>query len=371
MEMTMRGGSRRVARLSMAPSVAGRACENTPAPVAERIDPLRGRHSPQDSRRRSRTDAFRAVPPPRYNASVRLCSVSVDLDEIACYAQIHGLRGDFAAHPVYDVALARIRDFASSLRLPLTLFVVGRDLERQANVTALRAMVEAGHEIGNHSFDHWYDLTRRSVSEQQHQIAATNARIEFALGVRPSGFRAPGYTVSDALLSAVRDCGMSYDSSVFPCPPYYGAKALLMLQKRLLGQRSAALLDRPRVLRAPIQPYRVGNRYWERGAGLVELPIQVAGMLRLPFIGTTLNLLGPVGARLLTRSLLGELFINLELHGLDFLDSNDVESTLVAAQPDLRVSTNRKLEALTASIDLLRGRGYTAVRLDEAAKRFS
>jgi hypothetical protein len=302
---------------------------------------------------------------------VPLCSVSIDLDEIGCYAQIHGLGGGGECHAVYDLALERIRTFAAALHLPLTLFVIARDLDRARNIETLRSFVAAGHEVGNHSLDHWYDLTRREESERRRQVEHASARIHEALGVTPTGFRAPGYTVTDDLLDTIQSCGLRYDSSVFPCPPYYAAKAARLLRMKVGRRSSRAILDTPRVLGAPSVPYRVGRPYWTSGTGLLELPIQVAGPLRMPFIGTSLSLLGPSGARLLTRSVLGAPFVNLELHGLDFLEARDVPAELSALQPDLRVPVSRKLETFSAVLELLRKRGYGAVRLDEAARAFS
>lgn len=298
---------------------------------------------------------------------VRLCSVSVDLDEIACYSAIHGLGLGSECHAVYDLAVARMQAFAASFSLPLTLFVIARDLDREQNQTALRQCLTEGHEIGNHSLDHLYDLTRREAAEQTRQVVEANSRIHASLGVQPRGFRAPGYTVSDRLLNTLRNAGFSYDSSVFPCPVYHLAKGAALLSMKLRGRTSKSMLDRTQVMRAPTTPYRIGKHYWQRGSGLLELPIQVVGPLRLPFIGTSLTLLGPSGARLLTRSLLGLSFINLELHGLDFLEARDVPESLLAVQPDLRVPLARKLAALAAVLDTLRAHGYACLRLDEAA----
>lgn len=302
---------------------------------------------------------------------MRLCSFSVDLDEIACYSAIHGLGLSADCHAVYDLALARILDFAASLALPLTLFVIARDLDREQNLTLLRRAVSDGHEIGNHSLDHLYDLTRRELSEQTNQVVAANDRIQALLGVRPVGFRAPGYTMSNSLMTVLREAGFSYDSSVFPCPAYYAAKAAALLGMKLLGRTSHSVLDSSSVLRAPTTPYRVGESYWARGSGMLELPIQVVGPLRLPFIGTSLTLLGPSGARLLARQLAGVPFVNLELHGIDFLEARDVPQPLLAVQPDLRVPLARKLEALAAVLETLRSRGYSLLRLDEAARIFA
>lgn len=300
-----------------------------------------------------------------------VCSVSVDLDEIACYSAIHGLALGAGCHAVYDVALTRIRDFAAAFALPLTLFVIARDLDRERNVALLRRAVLDGHEIGNHSLDHLYDLTRRGQAEQMHQVVEANNRIHASLGVRPRGFRAPGYTMSDTLMAVLRAAGFVYDSSVFPSLPYYAAKATALFGMKLRRRASNSILGAPSVLRAPTTPYHAGEPYWKTGTGLLELPIQVVGPLRLPFIGTSLTMLGPSGARRLTRMAAGLPFVNLELHGVDFLEAGDVPKELLAVQPDLRVPLTRKLEALGAALETLRSLGYSAVRLNEAARAFT
>lgn len=301
----------------------------------------------------------------------RLCAVSVDLDEVRHYYAIHGLSGAAGPgeHAVYDVALPRFRQLALGLGLPLTLFVVGADLERAANRDVLRAFVADGHELGNHSHDHHYDLTRRSPEVMREQIERANHAIERHVGVRPVGFRAPGYVVSDALYEALEACGMRYSSSVFPCPPYYAAKLLAITGGKLRGRASSSLVDTPRVLGAPRRPYRVGAPYWRRGGGMLELPIQVTPGLRLPFIGTSLSLAGPRFSRVLARSLVGEPLVNLELHGVDLLDSGDGLEPLAKLQVDLRVPLQRKRRALEGVIETLRAAGYELVTLAEAAER--
>ncbi len=49
--------------------------------------------------------------------------------------------------------------------------------------------------------------------------------VESATGIRPVGFRAPGYTSTRTVFDALELESVAYDSSVFPCPAYYGAKA--------------------------------------------------------------------------------------------------------------------------------------------------
>ena len=118
------------------------------------------------------------------------------------------------------------------------------------------------------------------------EVASGIEAIYRAVGESPVGFRAPGYTVSDDLFGVLEDLGVLYDASVFPCPLYYGAKTSKIGMIRLRGRESRSIVDDPRVLSAPTVPYRVGTPYWRRGAGLLELPVQVTRGARLPFIGS-------------------------------------------------------------------------------------
>lgn len=299
-----------------------------------------------------------------------LCAVSVDLDEIPNYAAIHGIPAkSIDPHAVYDRALPRLIEWAAKQQIPLTLFTIASDLQRSAASERLQGALGQGHEIGNHSLDHRYDLTRLAPAEMLRQVRGAQELISERLGVTPQGFRAPGYTVSDALYQVLAQCGLGYSSSVFPCPAYYGAKACAIALKGILGRRSASVVDDPRVLTAPTSPYRVGQPYWKRGTGLVEMPIQTTPGLRFPFIGTTLTLAGPRISGWLARQVSRQAFVNLELHGIDLLDEFDDLRGLATVQPDLRIPLKMKLLALNAAVTTLKSGGYRFVTLNTAANQ--
>lgn len=235
----------------------------------------------------------------------------------------------------------------------------------------LRAAVAAEHEVANHSKSHLYDLTRRDRDTIRAEIEGGIEAIERATSERPVGFRAPGYTITDEVLDVLSELGVTYDSSVFPCPAYYAAKAVAIGAIRARGRRSHSIVDDPRVLSAPADPYRVGRPYWSRGDGLIELPIGVTRDLtgRLPYIGTSVVLAGERGARTLTRLVAGRPLVNLELHGIDLADADDDGlGFLRPHQPDLRRSAREKEAALRAAISELRAQGYAFVRLRDAAR---
>lgn len=305
----------------------------------------------------------------------RLAAVSVDLDAIHHYFAIHGLApsGD-ALDRAYDRALERMGAWAEARRIPLTLFAVGEDLEREGAAHVIAALARRGHAVENHSYSHRYDLTRLDAATMRREIEAGSQAIERVTGRRPLGFRAPGYTVNDALFDALDEASVLFDSSVFPCPAYYFAKAAAMGGMRARGRASRSVLDTPRVLTAPRSPYRPGAR-WSDPAGksrrFVELPVQVTRGARLPFIGTLLGLVGARGAAALARACVGEALVNLELHAIDFLDASEGLQALAPYQPELRVPLGERMAALDAALDVLAEGGHAFVRLDEAARVFA
>lgn len=306
----------------------------------------------------------------------RLAALSVDLDEIPCYAAIHGLPlpdGD-AAHAIYRAALPRFLRFFREEGIHATFFAIGRDLERAENRELLRRARDEGHEIANHSENHFYDLTRRDRTTIADEIACAGDRIADAVGIRPVGFRAPGYTITDVVFDALGKLGYAYDSSVFPCPTYYAAKVTAIAAIAARGRRSHSVIDDPRVLLAPSDPYRVGRPFHRRGRGMVELPIGLTRdlALRLPYIGTSVVLLPEGGARLLSRLAVGRPFVNLELHGIDLADAAlDGLGALAPHQPDLRRSIAQKERSLRAAVATLRAHGYRFRTLREVATRFA
>jgi peptidoglycan/xylan/chitin deacetylase (PgdA/CDA1 family) len=302
---------------------------------------------------------------------MRLCAVSVDLDEIPNYFAIHGLAEPSGAARtlVYDVAIDRLRELAGDMAIPMTFFAIGSDLARVEAAEQLREARDAGFEIANHSLDHRYDFVRLGKAEIRRQVGEGMRAIERAVDERPVGFRAPGYTVTGEVFEVLAQLGVEYDSSVFPCPAYWGAKAAALLAIAARGRRSRSILDTPAVLLAPTRPYRVGEPYWRRGTGLLELPVQVTRGARLPFFGTSITMGGPAFARGLARMCVGEPLVNLELHGIDVLDAADGLEPLRAHQPDVRVPLRRKMEALRAALEELRRAGYSFVTLREGAAR--
>lgn len=310
---------------------------------------------------------------------MKLCAVSVDLDEVPCYAAIHGIETRAAsAHAIYEKAVPRLQRFFAREKVAATFFAVGQDLTHAPNAEALRDLQASGHEIASHSQGHHYDLSQRGRAFIEQDIRQSLDAIEKATGRRPTGFRAPGYTITNEMFDVLRSLGLDYDSSVFPCPSYYSAKTAMIgaiAARAWVGKtkKSRSIVDDPRVLLAPADPYVPGDSYWSAAKApsreaLVEVPIGVTRRARLPFIGTSVALAGETGAQLLAMQMVGRPVVVLELHGIDLADADDDGlQWLRPHQPDLRKTAEEKDAAIRAALSVLRTNGYKFVTTHEAA----
>ena len=300
-------------------------------------------------------------------------SVTIDLDELYCYHAIHGLdapKPDRTAL-IYERALPRAVALFDTLGIKATLFAVGKDLLDAGAAGQIGALAKRGFEIANHTMNHRYDFTILPLESQAEEIDAAGREIHRVTGVSPVGFRAPGYNLTYGVVELLEKRNFGYDASVFPCPAYYAAKVGAIALKSFQGKPSASIIGEPIVLRAPTLPYRIGDDgIWTRGDGLVELPITVVTRARLPFIGTAIGAMGRLPAKLFAKEAAKLPFIDLELHGMDFVDADgDGIAYLKEHQPDLRIPLQKRRVALETAIKTLLDKGLEPVTLADAAKR--
>jgi len=299
----------------------------------------------------------------------RLASISVDLDGLPHYEALYGLAPQSAPDAVASLAPGRLAGLLDERGAKGTFFAIGKELLRSGD--PLRALAQSGHEIGNHTLSHPYGVTRLTPAELRGEVEGGAEAIHQAVGTRPVGFRAPGYTLTSGLLEVVAATGHAYDSSVFPAAPYYLAKTLVMAFLKLRGRASAAILDRPRVLLAPLVPYRpaAAEPYARGDHPLLELPIAVDPLLRMPFYGTLVVSFPWPLVRLVYASVRRLPFLNLELHGADLLEPADgISPALARAQRDLSLPLSAKLARLRTVLSWI-ARDYQIVTLRDAATR--
>lgn len=282
--------------------------------------------------------------------------LSVDLDDLSCYHAVHGL--DPVAPESLGCALERwlprFLDLFEAHEAKATFFVIGRELERDLAAEArgaeqLRAALESGHELANHSYAHAYDMVSWSAIEQSRDLHKCDDLLR-KIGAHPVGFRAPGYTHDRQLLSQVAGMGYRYDSSALPSPSYYLAKRAVMRWMKAKGKTSTSHRGGARSFGGRRLPHFIPD------LGLWEVPMSVSRAARLPLIGTTL-LGGPAAmSRMLLAEAASKRDLVLELHAIDLADPelDPISPELVAKEQVLRVPLEERRSRLS---ELLKARG--------------
>lgn len=280
-----------------------------------------------------------------------LLGVSLDLDNLWSYQKTHGDSG-WDRFPSYLSALTELLlPRLERLGLRLTVFVVGQDAVLPENRDALRAIAQAGHELGNHSFHHEPWLGRYSPSQVEAEVARAEEAICEATAVpRLQGFRGPGFSISQEVLRVLSRRGYRFDASTFPtfigplCRGYYFLKARGLPAEERRNRRE--LFGTPGDGLRPIRPY-----VWDvDGRPLLEIPVTTMPVLRLPMHQSYLLYLAGY-ARFLGRAYqrlaagicrLFDVQPSLLLHPLDFLGGDRVQD--LAFFPGMHLPTAFKLD---------------------------
>lgn len=302
-------------------------------------------------------------------------SLSLDLDNQWSYMKTHGDAG-WQDYPSYlDVLIPQVLDFFHARNQSLTFFIVGQDAALDKNRQSLAMISAAGHEVGNHSFKHEPWLHKYTPTEVADELGSAADAIERAVGVRPRGFRGPGFSVNSVVLQTLLQQGYEYDCSTFPtyigplARAYYFMAANLSKEEQedrdeLFGSVSDGL--------RPVTPY-----YWDiDGEKLLEVPVTTIPGLKAPFHLSYilyLSSFSPLAARAYFSGALRACKVagvepSLLLHPLDFLGADDVAN--LAFFPGMQMPGDLKRERVSQYLEDM-ARLFDIVPMGEHARRIA
>ncbi|HMT07810.1 MAG TPA: polysaccharide deacetylase family protein [Pyrinomonadaceae bacterium] len=305
----------------------------------------------------------------------QIASLSLDLDNQWSYMKTHGDAG-WETYPSYlDVVVPRALSFFKDRSLDITFFIVGRDASLDKNKEAIRSIAEAGHEIGNHSFDHEPWLHLYSKQQLIDEFEKTESSIYEASGVKTIGFRGPGYSLSPTVLEVLAERGYEYDCSTLPT--YIGplARAYYFMRSPEMSEeereKRKKLFGSFRDGRQPLSPHfvRAGDR------DLIEIPVSTFPLVKTPIHASYVIYLASFSETLAMtywRSALAAcratgLQPSILLHPLDFLSGSDIDE--LKFFPGMSMSVEKKLRLMDLIVGELKG-SFEVVNMREHAAAF-
>lgn len=301
-----------------------------------------------------------------------IASLSLDLDNKWSYMKTHGDAGWESFPSFLDVLVPRVLHFLKTRDLKITFFIVGQDAALEKNRAILRSIALAGHEIGNHSFKHEPWLHLYSKREIEAEIALAEEHIERATGQMPTGFRGPGFSLSDATLRELAKRGYWYDASTFPTFLTPLARAYYFLTAQFSPEEKQKRKHLGGTLREglrPIKPY-----CWKMNEGsIIEIPVTTMPFFKMPIHVSyllCLSLFSPVTASGYLKTALNLCQMSgiqpsLLLHPTDFLGCDDTKE--LSFFPAMSLSSNKKMELVSGWLGLLSTK-FTVITLRQHAE---
>lgn len=302
-----------------------------------------------------------------------IASLSLDLDNKWSYMKTHG-DAEWESFPTYlDVIVPRALAFLAHRKLDITFFIVGQDAALEKNREAIASIAEAGHEIGNHSFNHEPWLHLYSKEQLIKEFEKTEKAIFDVTGKRTVGFRGPGYSLSPTVLEVMAERGYEYDCSTLPtyiaplARAYYFFKSPEMSdeerekRKKLFGKFSDGFRS--------LKPYS-----WQVGTGsMIEIPVTTLPIFKTPIHASYLLYLSTfskTAARVYWKTALAMCRMtgvqpSILLHPLDFLTGEDVPE--LKFFPAMNMPIDQKLALMGEFIDELASK-FTITSMGEHAR---
>lgn len=289
-----------------------------------------------------------------------IASLSLDLDNRWAYLKTHG-DASWESFPSYlDLVIPHVLGILGERDVRITFFVVGQDAAIESNGPVLRSIVESGHEIGNHSFHHEPWLHLYSEREIDNELRRAHDAIERATGVRPVGFRGPGFSLSPATLEVLSDLEYSFDATTLPTWIGPLARAYYFRTAKLDDQSSGRRKKLFGTLRDVVRP--IGPYAWDLDGRrrLTEIPVTTMPFLRVPIhlsYVLYLSLYSPSLARAYFRLALWLCRItgvapSILMHPLDFLGGDEVPD--LGFFPAMKADGALKRQRVASYLDLLR-----------------
>lgn len=302
----------------------------------------------------------------------RFASLSLDLDNKWSYLKTHG-NDKWQDYPSYlDLAVPRILEFLDKEDVKITFFIVAQDAALEKNHKALKSLADAGHEIGNHSFNHdpWLHLYDEDYLDAE--MAKAEEHIQQVTGKKTIGFRGPGFSLSTATLNVLQKRGYEYDCTVFPNLLNPLARAYFFATSNLTDEEKEQrkeLFGTWRDALRPVKPF-VWN-YQQRP--LLEIPVTTMPVFKIPIHLSYILYLAKYSRPLAMLYFRFAMFMcsitktepSILLHPLDFLGKEDDED--LRFFPGMDMATDTKIGIVRDVLKIMRKR-YKLVTMHEHAQ---
>ena len=308
----------------------------------------------------------------------KLFAINLNFDSLG---EAYGWPKDFVEDAAFTRGVDRILNLSQKFDIPITFFLVGKDLENKKNYEIIRRISNNNNvEIANHSYNHLFNFGSRNDQIIYDEIYKSHELIFKCTGKEAKGFISPTWSVSKNVIKNLIKLNYNYDTSFFQSIYLYPAvlKIVLSHLAKKKFRKAYQILDRRDYLipfKYDEEPFflnsnmeKVSNTEKE---SILEMPMPLINNFNPPIWHTAGYVFGWNYLKKKLKKILNKNkpFFYL-IHPADFLDQNDLDNKYSLALERMDKSYKHKIENLENMLDYIISHDYKGAKLIDIAKLY-
>ncbi|MDB0060479.1 polysaccharide deacetylase family protein [bacterium] len=298
-------------------------------------------------------------------------SLNLHLDSLG---EAYGWPKNYNNDSAFTIGLERISKILKKYKMPITVFVIGKDLENERNVKFLKKFInENDVEIANHSYNHFFDLGSKSYNEIYQEINYAHDIIYKKLKITSKGFCSPTWTFSKNVINVLTKLNYNYDTSNFNSLWLLPMMGKIFLNHLINFDLTKSLKivkrrDYLQMLRHETKPYFVYKNFNSKSKNkLLEIPMPSSSKFQIP-IWHTIGFM--FGFEFLKKQILNHMntnnFLNYVIHPADILINRDLDKRYTNSLP--RLDNNQlssKIYNLERILEIVNDNHFSFIKMND------
>ena len=308
----------------------------------------------------------------------KLFAINLNFDSLG---EAYGWPRDFHEDAAFTKGVDRILNLSQKFNVPLTFFLVGKDLENKKNYEIIRKISNNSNvEIANHSYNHLFNFGSRSEEVIYDEIYKSHELIYKCTGKEAKGFISPTWSVSKNVIKNLIKLNYTYDTSFFQSIYLYPAVLKIVLSHiaKSKFKKAYQILNRRDYL-IPLknneEPFFLNSNmekvFNTEKEIILEMPMPLINNFNPPVWHTAGYVFGWNYLKRKLQKILdkNKPFFYL-IHPADFLDHNDLDNKYTQALARMDKSYKNKIENLENMLEFITSNGYEGVKVIDIAKLY-
>ena len=308
----------------------------------------------------------------------KIFSINLNFDSLG---EAYGWPSDLIEDTAFTRGVDRILNLGNKLNIPITFFLVGKDLENKKNYEIIRKISDNENiEIANHSYNHLFNFGSRSEQIIYDEIYKSHELIYKCTGKEAKGFISPTWSVSKNVIKNLINLNYTYDTSFFQSIFLYPAVLKIVASHiaKKKFRKAFQIMNR----RDYLIPFKYNNEPFfinkemkkvsnSEKKSILEMPMPVINSLNPPVWHTTGYIFGWKHVKKKLKEIMNrnKPFFYL-IHPADFLDQSDLNNKYTLALERMDKDYNYKIDNLENMLHFIKNHGYKGEKLINIANLY-